>query len=105
MRDFPPSIGKMPPIYEFHDVSIDPKAFRVVKGGRPVSLEPKAFEVLLFLLENQGRLVGKQELLDHAWPGTVVTESAMTRVIADVRKALGDDVREPRFIETVPTRG
>ena len=95
----------MRPIYDFHDIRLDPKAFRVVRGGLPVSLEPKAFEVLLFLVENQGRLIEKRELLDHAWPGTVVTESAMTRVIADIRKALGDEAREPRFIETVPTKG
>ena len=95
----------MPRIYEFHDVRMDPEGFRVVQGGRPVSLEPKAFEVLLFLLENQGRLIEKRELLDRAWPGTVVTESAITRVIADIRKALGDEAREPRFIETVPTKG
>jgi len=95
----------MPLIYEFHDIRIDPKGFRVVRGGSPISLEPKAFEVLLFLVENQGRLIEKKELLDRAWPGTIVTESAMTRVIADIRKALGDEAREPRFIETVPTKG
>ncbi len=95
----------MPVIYEVLDVRIDPKAFRVLKAGLPVALEPKALEVLLFLLENQGRLIEKKELLDHAWPDTVVTESAMTRVIADIRKGLGDEAREPRFIETVPTKG
>ncbi len=70
-----------------------------------MALEPKAFEVLLFLLENPGRLIGKRELLDRVWPDTVVTESAMTRVIADLRRALGDAAREGRYIETVPTKG
>lgn len=84
---------------------MDPVAFRVLKAGQPVSVEPKAFEVLLFLLENPERLVEKKELLDRVWPDTVVTESAMTRVIADLRKALGDSAREARYIETVPTKG
>lgn len=84
---------------------MDPRAFRVLKAGRPVALEPKAFEVLLFLLENPGRLVEKKELLERVWPDTVVTESAMTRVIADLRKALGDAPYEARYIETVPTKG
>lgn len=84
---------------------MDPAAFRVTKAGRPVPLEPKAFEVLRFLLENPGRLIGKSELLDRVWPDTAVTESAMTRVIADLRRALGDTAREARYIETVPTRG
>ncbi|MFI5180832.1 MAG: winged helix-turn-helix domain-containing protein [Thermoanaerobaculia bacterium] len=77
----------------------------MTKAGKPVPLEPKAFEVLRFLLENPGRLVEKKELLDRVWPDTVVTESAMTRVIADLRKALGDAAREARYIETVPTKG
>lgn len=92
-------------IYEFGDFRVDPAAFRVTRGGRPVPLEPKAFEVLVFLLENPGRLVGKRELLDRVWPDAVVTESAMTRVIADLRRALGDAAREARYIETVPTKG
>jgi Tol biopolymer transport system component/DNA-binding winged helix-turn-helix (wHTH) protein len=92
-------------IYEFDDVRVDPRAFRVWKAGHPVALEPKALEVLLFLLENPGRLVEKRELLERVWPDTVVTESAMTRVIADLRKALGDAAREARYIETVPTKG
>ena len=86
----------MRPIYEFDDVRVDPAAFRVTKGGEPVPLEPKAFEVLLFLLENPGRLVEKRELLERVWPDAVVTESAMTRVIADLRRALGDAAREAR---------
>ena len=96
---------KISAIYEFDDVRVDPSAFRVTKAGRSVSLEPKAFEVLLFLVENPGRLVEKRELLERVWPNTVVTESAMTRVIADLRRALGDAAREARYVETVPTKG
>ena len=101
----PSEAFKIIPIYEFDDVRLDPIAFRVTKAGQPVALEPKAFEVLLFLLDNPGRLIEKKELLERVWPDTVVTESAMTRVIADLRKALGDPAREARYIETVPTRG
>ena len=95
----------MPPLYEFGDVRVDPVAFRVLKAGQPVSVEPKAFEVLLYLVQNPGRLVEKKELLEQVWPNTVVTESAMTRVIADLRRALGDTAREAHYIETVPTKG
>lgn len=84
---------------------MDPAAFRVTKAGRTVPLEPKALGVLVFLLENPGRLVEKKELLEKVWPDAVVSESAMTRVIADLRRALGDAAREARYIETVPTKG
>ncbi len=84
---------------------MDPEAFRATKAGDGVALEPKALEVLLFLLENPGRLVEKRELLERVWPDTVVTESALTRVIADLRRALGDPAHGARYIETVPTKG
>ncbi len=95
----------MVPTYEFDGVRVDLDTYRVTKAGQPVPLEPKAFEVLVFLLENAARLVTKQELLDRVWPDAVVTESALTRVIADLRRALGDDAHEARYIETVPTKG
>jgi hypothetical protein len=49
--------------------------------------------------------VTKQELLDTVWKGTAVTDNALTRVVAQLRRALGDDARQARYIETVPTRG
>ena len=57
------------------------------------------------MVEHRDRVVMKQELLDVAWTGVAVTENALTRTIAHIRKVLGDDQKAPRFIETVPTRG
>jgi Tol biopolymer transport system component/DNA-binding winged helix-turn-helix (wHTH) protein len=68
-------------------------------------LEPKAFRLLQFLIENAGRAVSKDEILAAVWPDTAVTDNALTRAIAQLRKALGDDSKEPRFIETIPTVG
>ena len=92
-------------IYQFDDVRVEPDSLRVYKAGQVVPLEPKAFEVLLFLLEHRGSLVEKNEILDAVWRQTFVTPNAMTRVIAQLRRGLGDDARESRYIETVPTRG
>ena len=92
-------------LYEFDDVRVEPEAFRVLKAGRPVAIEPKAFDLLAFLLQHPGRLVEKQELLDAVWKDTTVTDNAMTRLVAQLRKALGDPAAESRYIETVPTRG
>ena len=93
------------PRYCFGDIEFDPARFRLARSGQAVHLEPKALRVLVFLLDNRGRLVDKGELQDAVWPDTAVTENALTRVIAQLRKAMGDDARESRFIETVPTRG
>jgi Tol biopolymer transport system component len=70
-----------------------------------VSLEPKAFRVLVFLLEHPGRLIEKEELLSAIWGDAFVTENALARAIALLRKTLGDTKSPAKYIETVPTRG
>src|SRR5688500_20317530 len=61
--------------------------------------------VLHYLVENRGRLVSKEELIQAVWGETFVTDNALTRVIAQLRKALGDSAKQARYIETVPTQG
>ncbi|HEY4011468.1 MAG TPA: winged helix-turn-helix domain-containing protein, partial [Acidobacteriaceae bacterium] len=92
-------------IYRFDRFQADDTAFRLSADGVPVSLEPKILSLLLYLLQNRDRLVRKQEILDAVWQDAAVTENALTRSIGLLRKALNDDSREPRFIETVPTAG
>jgi len=75
------------------------------RKGESVRLEPKAVEVLLFLARNPGRVVPREELLSAVWPGVVVGDDALTQAIIKLRKALGDDAQEPRYIETIPKRG
>jgi TolB-like protein/DNA-binding winged helix-turn-helix (wHTH) protein/Flp pilus assembly protein TadD len=92
-------------IFRFGRFQADDSVFRLTADGAPVSLEPKALRLLLYLVQNRGRLARKQELLDAVWADAAVTESVLTRSIGLLRKALDDDSREPRFIETVPTAG
>lgn len=94
-----------PRLYRFADVTVDVSDFRILKSGSKVEAEPRAIQVLVFLIENRGRVVTKDELIKSVWNDTFVTDNALTRVIAQLRKALGDDAREPRFIETVHTQG
>src|SRR6185369_6445550 len=94
-----------PLIYQFLDVRVEVASFRVSKAGRPVALEPKAIETLVFLLERRGRLVERDELLNGVWRDSFVTPNALTRIIAQLRRELGDDPKEAQIIETVPTRG
>ncbi|MGH9672074.1 MAG: winged helix-turn-helix domain-containing protein, partial [Bryobacteraceae bacterium] len=91
--------------YQFDDVTVDAGAHQVRKAGREALIEPKSFRVLLFLIENRGRAVSKEELIQAVWGEMFVTDNALTRVIAQIRKALGDDARLARYIETVPTVG
>lgn len=93
------------PRYEFDDVVVDSDGFRVLKGGEARPLTPRAFDVLLFLIEQRDRLVEKRELFDQFWSGSFVTDNALTRVIKEIRQAIGDDANAPRHIETIPKRG
>jgi DNA-binding winged helix-turn-helix (wHTH) protein/predicted ATPase len=74
-------------------------------GERRLELMPRAFAVLRHLVAHPGRLITKDELLASVWGDTIVSESALTSCIRDLRKALGDSSRTPRYIETVHRRG
>ena len=89
----------------FDDFRVEPLNYKIFQGDRALSLEPKAFQILMFLLENHDRVVEKRELLDAIWKDVVVTENALTREVGKLRKALGDDPKSPKYIETVHTRG
>ena len=93
------------PVFLFDDVEVEPQTLNILKAGREIEIEPKAFKVLLFLIENRGRLIEKNELLDAIWTDSHVTENALTREIAQLRKLLGDDPKTARYIQTVHTRG
>lgn len=92
-------------VYEFDNVKIDCQNFQVLKNGELRRITPRAFEVLIYLIQNGGRVVGKQELFDEIWKETFVTENALTRMVKEIRQVLGDDADAPRYIETVPKRG
>ncbi len=92
-------------VYEFGDVKIDCRNFQILKNGDPRRITPRAFEVLLFLVENCGRVVGKDELFESVWKESFVTDNALTRMIKEIRHVIGDDADAPRYIETVQKRG
>src|ERR1700722_12892727 len=93
-------------IFSFADIEVREREFSIVRnGGEALAVEPKAFRVLLFLLRNPHKLITKDELLDAVWNDTAVSENSLTRSIALLRKTLGDDTHEPRYIATVPTVG
>ena len=71
--------------YRFDDVEIDVGGFRLLKAGKAVPTEPKALQLLLFLVENRGRLLEKSELLNAVWGDTFVTDNVLSRAIAQLR--------------------
>jgi DNA-binding winged helix-turn-helix (wHTH) protein/TolB-like protein/Flp pilus assembly protein TadD len=91
--------------YQFGPFLLDPPERTLLRGETPIPLPPKAFDTLVYLVENPGRLIPKDDLMKAVWRGTFVEESNLTLNISILRKALGDSVQEQRFIVTVPGRG
>jgi DNA-binding winged helix-turn-helix (wHTH) protein len=92
-------------VFMFADVEVREREFSLVKAGAVLPVEPKAFRVLLMLLRNPQKLIPKEELLNAVWGDAAVTENSLARSIALLRRLLGDETRNPRYIETVATVG
>jgi predicted ATPase len=96
MKDFPP----------FRLDTVNECLWRRNHGGEEqIRLTPKAFAVLRYLVGHAGRLVTQDELLNAVWPGSYVQPEVLKSQILDIRRCLGDNPKEPRFIETLPRRG
>ncbi|HEV7764731.1 MAG TPA: tetratricopeptide repeat protein [Thermoanaerobaculia bacterium] len=89
----------------FLDTEIDTSQETVRRGGEEYRLRPQTFQVLLHLIRNRDRVVTREELFASVWKDVAVTEDALVQCVVEIRKALGDEPRSPRFIRTVPKRG
>lgn len=95
----------LPCIYRFEDIEVDTAQGCLKKNGQEGYVRQQSFHVLLHLLAHRNQLVGKDELISEFWHDTAVTDNAVVQCITDIRKALGDDSRHPRFIKTIPKVG
>ena len=91
--------------FRLHDVEVRPASNELAVGGTVVRVKPRLMDVLLRLAAADGAPVARQVLLDDVWPRRAVNDEVLSRVIADLRTALGDAARESRFIETLPKVG
>ena len=92
-------------IYEFGPFRLEVKERRLLRDGQPVQLRAKVFDTLRVLVENHGRLVGKDDLMKAVWPDAVVEEGNLAHNLTVLRKALGDKETGKQHVETVPGQG
>lgn len=85
----------------FGDFSLDESRREISRGSDSIHLSPKAFQLLSMLIQETPRAVSKTELQERLWPDTFVTEGNLHGLVTELRSALGDDAREPRFIRTI----
>ena len=82
-------------------VTFDSESRQLLRGRSEIRLSPKAFDLLKLLIDERPRALAKTELQEHLWPKVFVSETNLASLIAEIRRALGDDAQRPRFIRTV----
>ena len=87
-------------IVRFGEFTLDTDTRQVLGADGELHLSPKAYELLTILVESRPRAISKNELYERLWPATFVSEVNLASLIAEIREALGDDARKPRFIRT-----
>ena len=80
---------------------VEPEQSRLVRGSESAKLDPKAVQVLSFLAKHPNEVVTKEQIIGSVWDGAFVSDEVLTTAIWSLRKALGDDAKEPRYIQTV----
>jgi DNA-binding winged helix-turn-helix (wHTH) protein len=96
---------KQVPRYRFNEFILSPRRRMLLHNGREQPLIPRYFDLLVFLIERRGDAVHRRDIFDQVWGDVVVSDSALSQAIRTIRRVLGDESREPRFVRTVPRHG
>ena len=91
--------------FVFEQFVLDPEDRQLRRGSEAVELNGRYFDALALMVREQGKLVSKDRFLDEVWRGVPVTDEALTQCVRTLRRQLGDEASNPRFIETVPKHG
>lgn len=91
--------------FEIGDWQVDPDSGRIRRGDDEIKLEPRVMAVLVYLAQHPGKVLSREDLESTIWAGTIVGYDALSNSIIKLRKALGDDRRDPHYIETVSKKG
>jgi DNA-binding winged helix-turn-helix (wHTH) protein len=89
----------------FGEFELDEDSFELIRDGNPVLVQAKVLDVLIYLVQQRGRLVTKDELLRNLWRNVTVSDASLARAIMGARRALQDESANPRWITTVRGRG
>ncbi len=93
------------PRYRFGDFVLSPRRRALTRAGDMQPLIPRYFDLLVYLVERRGDAVHRREIFDRVWSDVIVSDSALSQAIRTIRRTLGDDSREPRFVRTVSRHG
>jgi DNA-binding winged helix-turn-helix (wHTH) protein len=92
-------------VFRFGEYTLDLQRFELRRRDRALAVQPKIFALLGHLVRHRDRVVTRAELFSNVWPGVFVGQSSLNRAVRELRRVLGDDEKQPRFIATIPRRG
>src|SRR5215813_12228470 len=92
-----------PEIHLFADFTLNTRRGCLLRNGQEIQLRPKSYQALKYLVENPGRILTKDELMQAVWPDSFVTDDSLVQCLRDVRRALGDESQQ--YVKTLPRRG
>ncbi len=84
---------------------IEPELDRVKNGSDQISLQPQVMQLLVFLAQHQGEVISIDEMIESVWQGKPMTSGSVYNSLNAIRKAFDDNPKQPRYIETIPTKG
>ena len=93
------------PRYRFGEFIVSPRRRALTRRDAELALIPRYFDLLVYLIEHRHEAVHRRDIFDHVWNDVVVSDSALSQAIRTIRRTLGDDSREPRFIRTISRHG
>jgi len=93
------------PRYRFGDFIVSPQRRALARRDAELALIPRYFDLLVYLIEHRHEAVHRRDIFDHVWNDVVVSDSALSQAIRTIRRTLGDDSREPRYIRTISRHG
>jgi transcriptional activator of cad operon len=91
--------------WRIRDWRVRPRSGEILRDGKTFKLEVRTMRLLVFLAEHAGEVVSIEELLNHAWSDVIVTQDSVYQAITTLRRLLGDDPKQPKYIETIPRLG
>ena len=95
----------LPEVFWVGEYRIHPGENQLRSEADSIQVEPKVMSLLVYLARNAGSTIAREQLFEAVWPGVVVTDDTLTQAVAKLRKAFGDDARNPQYVQTVPKGG
>src|SRR5690242_16762596 len=101
----PPSVDSSATRFRLKDWLVEPALDAIANAQSSVKLDPRSMQVLVYLARHAGQVLSQRQIEEAVWSGLLVTANSVYQSITQLRRALGDDAKQPQYIQTIPRKG